>query len=77
MKIRPNEIRQLRIRHGLTQRNLADSLYGVKRERVTDWETGRRDYPALVAWAMILEWDKLDIREPKQLEMWEDKYASL
>ncbi len=74
MKIKPNEIRALRERHHLTQRGLADSLYGVKRERITDWETGRRDCPDLVAWAMILTWDGLNIMSQEDLNKWK-QYA--
>lgn len=75
MKIRPKEIKALRERHNLTQRQLAESLYMVKRERITDWETGRRDCPAMVGWAMILQWDGQDIRHYSQLKEWQELYA--
>jgi len=58
---KPEEIRELRARHKLTQDKLADSLYGIKRARVPDWEAGRRTCPPIIWWAMKLTWDKEDI----------------
>jgi predicted transcriptional regulator len=63
---RPFEIKALRRRHKITQWQLADSLYGVKRARISDWETGRRDCPPIVWWAMVLTWDKVDLWEEEQ-----------
>ena len=63
MNIKPEWIRDLRERHNLTQVQLADSLYGIKRARIADWESGRRGCPPLVWWAMVLVWDKVDINE--------------
>ena len=62
-KPKSEEIKQLRERHGLTQNQLADSLYGIKRERIADWENGRRDCPPIIWWAMVLTWDKVDLWE--------------
>ncbi len=75
MKIKPEEIKALRARYSLTQQQLADSLYEVKRERITDWETHRRVCPPMVTWAMILEWDELDIRGKADMRAWEKLYA--
>ena len=66
---RPEEILELRKRHNLTQNKLADSLYGVKRARIADWENGRRQCPALAWWAMVLVWDKVDLWDEEPGEM--------
>lgn len=57
----PEQIRDLRRRHHITQHQLADSLYGIKRDRVGDWEAGRRGCPAHIWWSMLLIWDKRDL----------------
>lgn len=57
----PEQIKDLRRRHHLTQRQLADSLYGVKYERVADWETDRRKMPPSIWWQMKIVWDKVDL----------------
>ena len=58
---KPEEIRELRARHKLTQDKLADSLYGIKRARVPDWEAGRRNCPPNTWWCMRLIWDGIDL----------------
>lgn len=58
---RPYQIRDLRRRHNLTQQALADSLYGIKKGRVVDWECDRRNCPPITWWAMVLTWDKRDL----------------
>ena len=58
---KPEEIRELRARHKLTQDKLADSLYGIKRARVPDWESSRRTCPPITWWAMKLTWDGIDL----------------
>jgi len=63
----PEEIKDLRRRNKLTQHQLADSLYGVKRERIADWETGRRQCPPITWWAMVLTWDSRDL--------WQEEYG--
>lgn len=60
-----NKVKALRERHGITQKELADSLYKVKRARIADWESGRRGLPPLVWWAMVLTWDGHDLRDLK------------
>ena len=67
---RAEDIKDLRRRHHITQKQLADSLYGIKFERIADWEsinpkTGkpRRNCPDIVWWAMKLTWDKVDLWE--------------
>ena len=59
----PQMIKDLRKRHRLRQKDLADSLYGIKYDRIPDWETGRRKCPSIVWWAMVLTWDKKDLWE--------------
>ena len=66
MRPRPYEIIQLRKRHGITQQQLADSLYDVKRTQIADWEIGRRRCRPLEWWAMVLTWDKVDLWEKEQ-----------
>lgn len=61
-----NKVKQLRERHNITQVELADSLYGIKRARIADWESGRRGLPPLVWWAMVLTWDKRDLRDVEE-----------
>jgi DNA-binding transcriptional regulator YiaG len=63
---RPYEIKQLRLRHGITQKQLADSLYGVKWRRIVDWECDRRTCPPITWWAMRLTWDKVDLWEEER-----------
>ena len=58
---RAEEIKALRKRHGITQEKLADSLYHIKPKRIADWESGRRNCPDIVWWAMVLTWDKRDL----------------
>ena len=60
---RPYEIKNLRRRHKITQKQLADSLYGIKKDRVVDWECDRRVCQPIVWWAMKLTWDKVDLWE--------------
>lgn len=57
----PEQIRDLRTRNHITQDELADSLYGIKRARIGDWEAGRRRMPIIVWWACKLTWDKVDL----------------
>jgi DNA-binding XRE family transcriptional regulator len=59
----PEQILDLRKRHHITQNQLADSLYGIKRERIGDWESGRRACPSIIWWAILLTWDKRDLWE--------------
>lgn len=59
----PGQVKDLRMRHKISRRKLAESLYGVKEERIMDWELGRRGCPAIVWWAMTLTWDKRDLWE--------------
>ena len=56
-----NKVKDLRTRHGITQKQLADSLHGIKVARIADWESGRRNCPEIVWWAMKLIWDKEDL----------------
>jgi len=55
------EIKDLRRRNKLTQNQLADSLYGIRRERIPEWEAGRRTCPEITWWAMCLTWDGRDL----------------
>ena len=57
----PQDIKDLRRRYRITQDQLADSLYGVKRPRIYDWESGNRQCPSLTWWAMVLTWDHKDL----------------
>lgn len=57
------DIKDLRKRHGITQRQLCDSLYGIKYDRISDWERGWRLMPPIVWWACCLIWDKKDLWE--------------
>lgn len=61
-----NDIRRLRERHGLTQAALADSLYGVKRARIPNWEGDRRRCPSAIFWAMVMIWDEMDLRREEE-----------
>ena len=56
-------IRDLRRRHGITQQQLADSLYGVKVQSVASWESGRRGCPPIIYWVIKMIWDNADLRE--------------
>ena len=62
----PQMIRDLRARHQITQNQLADSLYDIKRPRIPDWEAGRRSCPGIVWWSMVLTWDKRDLWEEEK-----------
>lgn len=62
-KKRAEEIKDLRRRHHLTQKQLADSLYHIKEERISDWELGRRNCPDIIWWAMVLTHDHIDLWE--------------
>ena len=55
------QIQDLRKRHKITQQKLADSLYGVEVHSIQNWEGGRRNCPAIIWWAMVLTWDKVDL----------------
>ncbi len=60
----PQDIRDLRKRHGLTQKKLAESLYHIKEITVRSWEregNNRRGCPDIIWWAMVLTWDKVDL----------------
>ena len=57
----PEDIKALRKRHRITQDVLADSLYGIKRARVPDWEAGRRTCSEIIWWAIWLTWEKEDL----------------
>ena len=74
MPIRPKgyENRALRRRHNLTQQQLADSLYGVKRVTVADWEIDRRKCGPMSWWAIVLIWDKIDLWSDE--DKWRRKY---
>lgn len=55
------DIKELRMRHRLTQKKLAESLYGIKADQVANWESGRRNCQPITWWAMKIIWDKEDI----------------
>ncbi len=57
----PQDIKDLRKRHGITQKQLCNSLYGVKQDRIGEWERGWRSCPPIVWWAMLLTWDRRDL----------------
>lgn len=59
----PQEIIALRRRHHLTQNQLADSLYDIKRERIQGWESGRRNMPGIIWWVIKWMYDEVDLRE--------------
>jgi len=61
VKPTPEDILDLRRRHHITQKQLANSLYEIKEPRIADWERGRRNCPSIVWWAMLLTWDKRDL----------------
>ena len=61
MKTNGVDIKELRKRHGITQKELAYSLYGITTENVQSWESGRRNCTPIVWWAMVLTWDKVDL----------------
>ena len=61
MKPTREEIIDLRRRHHITQNQLADSLYDIKRARIGDWESGRRSMPGIIWWAAKITWDKEDL----------------
>jgi transcriptional regulator with XRE-family HTH domain len=76
MPIRPRgyEVRALRRRHGLTQKQLAESMYEVSEKSVRDYENGRRHCSAMNWWAMVLTHDKLDLWVPQQEKEWIEKF---
>lgn len=57
----PQDIRDLRSRHHITQKEFADSLYHITTQAVASWESGRRNIPLIVWWAAVLTWDKTDL----------------
>lgn len=59
----PEQIKDLRKRKHITQEQLADSLYDIKRERIGDWESGRRRMPGIIWWIIKWMYDKVDLRE--------------
>jgi DNA-binding XRE family transcriptional regulator len=63
---RPYEIVNLRRKHKISQATLADSLYGVRRSKLSDWETGKHKCPPMAWWAMVLTWDKRDLWEEER-----------
>lgn len=63
LKPSPEQIRDLRRRHKLTQEQLANSLYGVRVQQVAAWESGRRGCTPNVWWSMCLIHDKRDLWE--------------
>ncbi len=63
MKPTPEMIKDLRKKHHITQDQLADSLYDIKRPRVADWESGRRNMPGIIWWIIKLMYDEIDLRE--------------
>lgn len=73
--IRPigREISSLRERHDLSQKKLAESLYGIRQDNIAHWEKGRRNCPPWVFWVMVKIWDGMDLRT--QEEEWKEKYA--
>lgn len=66
------DLKNLRERHDLTQNELADSLYGVRRESLPAWEQGRRNCPPSIFWQMVTVWDEMDLRVEE--EAWELLY---
>lgn len=62
----PEQIKELRKKHHITQEQLADSLYDIKRERIGDWESGRRNMPGVIWWIIKLTYDEIDLREGEQ-----------
>lgn len=75
MRLTGKQIRQLRDRHEITREELAETLYGVKADRVKDWELGRRNCTPLATWAMVFHWDDYDLRNAADREDWVDNYA--
>lgn len=67
------EVRALRIRHRLTQKKLAESLYDISTTQVINWESGRRNCPGIILWAMVLTWDKMDLWSEE--DEWRKKYG--
>lgn len=67
-------IKALRKRHGLTQQELADSLYGVTRSAIRAYEGSTRHCSPITLWAMVLTWDKMDLWS--QEAEWKAKYMS-
>lgn len=61
MRPTPQQIRDLRTRHRLSQEKLAESLYHIKATNIAHWENGRRNCQPIVWWAMVLTWDKKDL----------------
>ena len=61
MKVTVEMIKGLRKRHHITQAQLAESLFHIKRDRIADWECGRRNCPPIIWWAMKMTWDHEDI----------------
>ena len=60
MKVNPEDIKDLRRRHRITQKQLAESLFHITTQAVASWESGRRNCPPIIWWAMRLTWDKID-----------------
>lgn len=74
INIYPQDIKSLRLRHGITQQKLADSLFGINVKNVASWESGRRGCQPIVLWAMVLTWDKEDLWEIG-INEWRKTYA--
>ena len=60
-KVTPEMIKDIRNRHRISQVKLAESLFHVKEKRISDWECGKRNCPAIIYWAMKMTWDHEDI----------------
>lgn len=66
------DIKALRERHGLTREQLANSLYKCEEGTIQSYELGRRHCHPLTFWAMVMTWDKMDLRHDE--ERWIREY---
>lgn len=60
-------LRELRLKRGLTQQQLADKVPGVSAMRISDWESGRRDVGGMSLNVACRVADALRVSNPRKL----------
>lgn len=60
-------LRELRQKRGLTQKQLADRIDGVNRQRIAAWETGARNLGDASFNVVIKVADALKVSNPRKL----------
>ncbi|WP_169276434.1 helix-turn-helix transcriptional regulator [Bifidobacterium moraviense] len=60
-------LRELRLKRGWTQRELADRVPGVSNGRIGDWESGRLDVAKMSLGTALKLCDALRVSNPRKL----------